>query len=63
MFLYSLCRVLLRLSHSDNADLNRIAIDNNDANENDSCYYLGPGEGYWLRCAVLLLRRYKKESK
>ena len=55
--------LLHRLSHSAYTDLNRIAIDNNDANENDSCYYLGAGEGYWLRCAVLLLRRYKKESK
>ena len=37
--------MLHRHSHSDNADLNCNAIDNNDANENDSCYYLGPGEG------------------
>ena len=39
-------QVLLRHSHSAYADLNSDAIDNNDANENDSCYYLGPGEGY-----------------
>lgn len=48
--LVSVCRVsvglLLRLSHSHSVDLNCTAIDNNDANENDSRYYLGPGEGY-----------------
>jgi len=34
---------------------------NNNANENDSCYDSGTGEGDWLRCTVLLLHRHKKE--
>ena len=39
-------RVLHRHSHSASADLNSNSVANEDANENDSCYYLGPGEGY-----------------
>ncbi len=37
--------MLHRLSHSDYTDLNSNAIDNNNANENDSCYDLGTGGG------------------